>query len=143
MKRAMVMLAAMTGVGLFATASMAQAALPTVAGIWLNPRSSVAVRTGNCQGQLCGWVVWANAVAQQDARDSGVAGLIGTALLQDYRPESDGRWSGMVYVPDIGHRFGSTMQLIAPDRLRIRGCLIGGMICKTQIWHRVSTLPQG
>lgn len=143
MKRAFALLAAIVGTGLLATPSVAQPTGADVIGIWMNPQSSVAVRTGNCQGQLCGWVVWANAVAQQDARDSGVAGLVGTALLQDYHPEGDGRWSGVVYVPDIGHRFGSTIQLVSADQLRIRGCLIGGIICKTQIWHRIFTLPEG
>lgn len=124
-------------------AAPAVAAQPTVDGSWMNPRHSVAVRTGQCGARLCAWVVWANADAKADARAVGVAQLIGTALLQNYVPKGDGSWSGSVYVPDMGRRFPSTISPVGAKGLKVRGCLVGGYFCRSQLWERVEHVPVG
>lgn len=113
-----------------------------VDGLWLNPRGSVAVRTGPCADRLCGWVVWASPKAQNDAREGGLARLIGTELLQDYRPAGAGSWSGTVYVPDMGRHFSSEINAMSPTALQVKGCILAGLICKSQIWTRIARLPQ-
>ncbi|MCW2394393.1 MULTISPECIES: DUF2147 domain-containing protein [unclassified Sphingobium] len=107
-----------------------------IAGHWINPRGTVVVTTGDCDGGLCGWVSWANATALADAADAGVSRLIGTKLLQDYHAKSPGHWAGRVYVPDLGRTFSSTIEQLDRDRVKISGCLIGGWLCKSQIWVR-------
>jgi uncharacterized protein (DUF2147 family) len=114
----------------------------TVDGLWLNPHGTVAVRTGPCGDKLCGWIVWASPQARADARDSGVDKLDGLELLEDYRPDDDGGWEGTVYVPDMGHRFSSTITQPNAGSLRVKGCLIGGLFCKSQVWKRIESLPQ-
>ncbi len=130
-------------VPVLAAVAMVAAAPASADALWLNPHDSVAVRTGACGDRLCGWVVWANADALADARDSGVTHLIGTALLQDYRPVDRGRWKGTVFVPDMGHSFSSEIDELSPTRLKVKGCLFGGFICKSQIWTRINELPRG
>lgn len=114
----------------------------TVDGLWLNPHGTVAVRTGPCGDKLCGWIVWASPQARSDAKDSGVDKLDGLELLEDYRPDDDGGWEGTVYVPDMGHRFSSTITQPDARSLRVKGCLIGGFFCKSQVWKRIESLPQ-
>jgi len=109
---------------------------PPVLGVWHNPKNSVAVRTGACGDKLCGWVVRANDQAQADARDGGTPKLIGTALLREYRPSGRRKWSGQIYVPDMGRTFGSTITLVDSNTIDVKGCLIGGFLCKTQTWRR-------
>jgi len=118
---------------LAATAVPAPAA---IVGVWHNPKNSVAVKTGACGQRLCGWIVRASAKAQADARRAGAPELIGTALLRSYRPNGRGRWSGQVWIPDMGRAFGSTITQLDPDTLNVKGCLIGGFICKSQVWRR-------
>ncbi|MBU3079338.1 DUF2147 domain-containing protein [Sphingomonas sp. XMGL2] len=130
------------GALLAAGPAAASRAVPTD-GLWLNPRGTVAVRTGDCQGRLCGWIVWADGQAMADARDSGIDRLIGVELLEDYVPRGAGHWSGSVYIPDIGHRFASTITQIGTDAMKVQGCLVGGFICKSQIWQRIARLPNG
>ena len=31
----------------------------------------------------------------------------------------------------------STIQLLDPQTLKVSGCILGGLICKSQTWHRV------
>jgi uncharacterized protein (DUF2147 family) len=113
---------------------------PEVIGTWINPRGSVKVQTGKCTGgstgDLCGWVVWAAPQAQADARDSGVTRLIGTELLRGYRSAGPGRYRGEVYVPDMGRTFTSTIEQRGAGGLKISGCILGGLICKSQNWRR-------
>jgi uncharacterized protein (DUF2147 family) len=105
-------------------------------GVWINPHANVKVATVNCGGKLCGAVVWANDEAKQDARDGGVAQLIGTQLLQDYEQTGPGKWTGRVFVPDMGRTFYSTITQLDPSSLKISGCILGGWICKSQVWRR-------
>jgi uncharacterized protein (DUF2147 family) len=106
-------------------------------GLWSNPHDSVVVQTGECGGKLCGWVIWASERAKADASEKGTRNLVGTELLQNYRPDGPDRWSGTVYVPDTGGRFASEITQLSPTRLQIRGCILHRLLCKSQIWTHV------
>lgn len=128
-------------------ASFTAPAASQAEGVWLNPSSSVAVRTAPCAveggGQgLCGHIVWANAKAKADAQDSGIASLIGIELLQDYRPVGSGAWRGTVYVPDMGRKFDSRIETVSPAHLKVSGCLLNGWLCRSQVWTRIPQVPE-
>ncbi len=117
------------------------AAPPTIVagpliGTWVNPKGTVKVKTGECGTNVCGWVVWADEQAISDAHAAGVDKLVGTVLLQDYRPVSADHWQGRVYVPDMGGTYFSRMQRMDADHLKISGCILGGWICKSQVWQK-------
>lgn len=123
---------------LFALAATSTVSPPqTALGTWSNPKGTLAVRTAACAGGLCGAIVWANGKALTDARQAGVTHLIGTELLQNYRPTGHGNWKGRVYVPDMGHSFPSHIVQTGPNQLTISGCLIGNLLCRSQVWRRV------
>ncbi|WP_243848397.1 DUF2147 domain-containing protein [Sphingomonas insulae] len=129
----------MVALGLTTTEAMATQRPDAVIGRWSNPKGTLAVQTGPCaDGSLCGQIVWASPQAQADARDAGIAGLVGTQLLQGYRPEGRGSWAGRVYVPDMGRSFSSRIRQTSAGTLSISGCLVGGFLCKSQVWHRVA-----
>lgn len=109
---------------------------PLVHTLWVNPFANVKVAIGDCSGKLCGWVVWASPEAEKDAREGGVAHLVGTQVLQNYRPVSSAQWQGRVFVPDLSRSFTSTITRIDAGTLKISGCILGGLICKSQLWHR-------
>lgn len=113
-----------------------------VTGLWINPYHTVAVRNQMCGNALCGQVVWASNDAKADARESGVPNLIGLDLLENYHAEGRGSWKGTVLVPDLGHRFASEISMLDPDRIRISGCVLHGLICKSQVWTRIGELPK-
>ena len=126
--------------GLFPAGSQAQTAHGPQAeaiGTWVNPSGTVKVETGHCSSNLCGWVVWAAPQAMADAKDSGVTRLVGTQLLKNYRSIGPGRYQGQVFVPDMGRTFYSTIKQSNSNSMRISGCILGGLICKSQDWRRV------
>ena len=112
-------------------------AATSLAGTWANPSASVIVEIAACgEVALCGRVNWASDKAKADARKGGTDPLIGTELLRDFVPSGAGRWKGTLFVPDLKRTTKADLREIAPDRLKIRGCAVGGVLCKSQIWTR-------
>ena len=109
----------------------------SVLGVWTNPKGTLAVRTMMCGDALCGTVVRASPKAQADVQEAGGTRLVGLQLLQDYHATARGSWAGRVYVPDMGRSFSSRLRQTAPAQLTISGCLVAGLFCRSQIWHRV------
>ena len=123
-------------------ASAQNASRPTDAeGFWMNPKGTVAVRAAACGEALCARIVWASTEAQADAAESKIPHLLGTEVLEDYRFRGNGVWSGTIFVPDMGRRFASQIEELSPTRLRIKGCVLRGLLCKSQIWTRVRLVP--
>ena len=106
-------------------------------GTWRNPQNSVHVHITPCGTGGCGVVVWANAKAQADALKGGTKVLVGTQLFREFHKQKDGSWSGKVFVPDINKTFSGTIKLVAPDKMKARGCLLSRVGCKSEIWTRI------
>jgi uncharacterized protein (DUF2147 family) len=126
-----IILGALTAAG---PARAANAADPF--GHWLNPHGDVEVAVAPCGAMLCGTVTWVGGQAVADAADAGVGHLVGTQLLRDYHREGDGGWQGQVFVPDMGETFFSRIHQLDPGHLKISGCILHGVICKSQTWTR-------
>lgn len=127
------------GLALAAPAPAQVQVLPDpVFGVWRNPKGSVHLEIRPCGGQTCGYVVWANAEAQADARKGGTPQLIGQQLLRDFARDDEGQWKGKVFVPDLGMTFSGRVSVADKDRLKAKGCVLGNFLCKSQVWTRVS-----
>jgi uncharacterized protein (DUF2147 family) len=123
---------------LFPTLSSAQSMQRpnSIIGTWENPSASVKVSTTRCGTELCGYVIWANEVAAKDAHEAGTEHLVGTKLLENYTQTAPSRWHGHVFVPDRGSRYYSDIAQLNPNEIKISGCILGGWVCKSQVWHR-------
>ena len=138
MKTALKLLAvALVALPVAAQAFADEAPAPPVATEWRNPSNSVHVRIDKCDGQLCGTVTWASAKAQADARRGGTRNLVGTRLFRDLEPAGAGKWRGKVFVPDIQRTFSGTISFVDPNTMVGKGCVLFGIICKSQTWSRV------
>jgi uncharacterized protein (DUF2147 family) len=63
--------------------------------------------------------------------------LRGHVIMQGMRYNGDGHWStGTIRDPNNGHIYKCRMQLLAPDRLQIRGFLGVSLLGRSQIWTR-------
>jgi len=136
----MTKLTALAGLAIAAGLALAPAAhaqASGVEGVWRNPKNSVHVNIKPCGQKLCGYVVWANADAQKDARDGGTDNLIGLQLLRDFGPEKPGVWKGKVFVPDLKATFSGRAELVDQNTLKAKGCLVAGVFCKAQTWRRI------
>lgn len=113
-------------------------AKPPIEGQWRNPKGSVVVRVAPCGDAYCGTVVDASAKAKASARKGGTPRLIGTRILSGVRPAGDGAFRGQAFDPKRNIRAPATIRVIGPSTLLVKGCVLGGIICKEQRWTRVS-----
>ncbi len=112
------------------------AALPeSPEGRWVNPARSVVMVIRPCGEMLCGTVEWASEKAKADAL-KGTGELIGAELLSRVKKRPDGRWQGRLFVPDVNKRVHAKIELLDDQRLKVSGCALGRILCKSQVWTR-------
>ena len=87
---------------------------------------------------MCATVIWANEKAKADARAGGTDKLVGAQLFTGFVLESETVWRGKVFVPDLRKTFSGTVTVLNQTTVEAKGCLLGRIACKSQIWTRVS-----
>jgi uncharacterized protein (DUF2147 family) len=107
-------------------------------GVWRNPRNTVHVRIQPCGRDMCGTVVWASARAQQKAREAGTANLVGAQLFRQLRQQDPRTWGGRVFVPDLQRTVPGRLRVQSRNAVVASGCMLGGVVCRSQTWTRVS-----
>lgn len=130
----------------FIVASAALAALVTFVsapaqaadlGVWTGPKDNVRVAIKSCGDSTCGTVVYASPKAEADARKSGLKTLVGQQLLRDFEPTGNGSMRGKVFVPTLKVTLSGTAEFVDARTMKAKGCVLGGLICKAQTWHRI------
>lgn len=128
---------------LIAAAAAAQPPVATpIEGQWKNPIGSAIIAIAPCGDALCGKVAWASTRGQREVSRNS-SNIVGTTVLTDLKP-THGRWTGSLYIPDDNIHVSARLQPIGDRRLRLTGCGLMGLICRTQIWTKVDgPLPSG
>jgi uncharacterized protein (DUF2147 family) len=62
---------------------------------------------------------------------------IGRQLVIDMVPQGGGSYEGSVWRPSNDRIYIGRME-VSGDRLSLRGCVAGGLICARQTWVRVN-----
>lgn len=91
-------------------------------GMWDRDDGLGGVRIAPCGADLCGHVVW--------LKEANGPAFIGEKVLFGMRQTSADTWSGSAHNPEDGRDYAGTMTL-AGDRLLTRGCVFGGLICRS------------
>jgi uncharacterized protein (DUF2147 family) len=117
------------------TAGQADAAQP-VEGLWRNPIGSAIIRVAPCGALLCGTVVWASARGQAEVAKN-TSHVVGTTVLTGVKRRAPNRWTGHLYIPDDNIHVSARLELESYGSLKLTGCGLVGLICRTQIWTRV------
>jgi uncharacterized protein (DUF2147 family) len=127
--------------GALPVATEAQA--QSVTGAWSTPKARV--RIADCGGALCANVTSLYEPNDEDGKpktdkNNSNAGLrsrriVGISILSGMRPAGDGVWKGSIYNPEDGKTYSASMTLQGGS-LKVQGCALGGLICKTQTWSR-------
>lgn len=120
-------------------AAYAQAG-PQPTGTWLTPAGDSQIRISRCGAAYCGTIAKVLAGETRDVHnpDAGLRGrsLVGVALTRDMRPAGEG-WEGSLYNFRDGRTYSGKLAMKGPNVLELSGCVLGGLICKKQMWTRV------
>lgn len=119
---------------LYAIAAAQRPALAPIEGLWKNPIGSAVISVAPCGNMLCGKVVWASARGRREVAKT-TPRIVGTTVLTDVRRKGSG-WAGKLYIPDDNIHVSARLQLLDSRTLRLTGCALGGLLCRSQIWTR-------
>src|SRR6516225_7925084 len=111
---------------LLAAAGSALAAADPV-GTWIDHTGRGAVE--NCNGALCGRIVWLKSTGDNEA--------CGMQVIGNARPVSGGRWDGgWIYDPEADRRYDVELTPIGDNKLKVFGYAGMKMFGETMMWTR-------
>lgn len=103
-------------------------------GRWKSGNMEVVI--ADCGPHMCGTVVKASANQQRKAARGSGTKLIGARLIEKIEQTGPGEYKARVFVADRDIHASGTIRQPSPNRLDVRGCVLG-VICKTKTWTRV------
>ncbi|PZO91272.1 MAG: DUF2147 domain-containing protein [Sphingomonas sanxanigenens] len=130
--------------GLAGLALATPVAAADVGGRWLTP-TGATIETYSCGNALCGRIVTSEGLRKNpDMRDTKNSNaslrsrpVKGLVMLSGFTG-GPSKWSGgQVYNPQDGRTYSGSVELTAPDKLKLTGCALA-IFCKSQEWKRVN-----
>lgn len=117
------------------------AAAGSVTGSWLTDDRDGIVEIAPCGDHICGRLVKSlvpikGVPVDRNNPDPALRNrpIIGLPVLLGFVQE-DEVWHGRIYDPRRGRHYKATLERVAPDRLKVRGCI--SVICRTIMWSLV------
>jgi uncharacterized protein (DUF2147 family) len=119
------LLAAASLLPISAFATVSAAATPDPSGIWMRSDGNARVIIKRCGKAYCATNIW--------VKDTSNGEAIGDRLVMNVSPQSENVLAGTAY--DAKRQLTYSMEIsVQPGSLSSRGCVIGGMVCKTLNW---------
>src|ERR1700722_9837830 len=126
---------------------LAHAADP--AGTWWTADRKGKVKIVNCGGAICGTLSWLAEPKDPDTnkpktdknnKDASKQGrlLIGTPIVLSMKPSGADKWDGQVYNAEDGNIYSGSFTMSGANTAQLKGCVMGGLICKGQSWTRAN-----
>ncbi|MHC1551143.1 DUF2147 domain-containing protein [Phyllobacterium sp. K27] len=119
-----------------ATGAIAQT--QEITGTYINESGGTKVQVNDCEVGLCGKIVWmknpVNDVKNPDAskRNRSVVGIQAVSL----KSTGPATYAGSLYDTESGKTYSGKAKFSDRD-VKLSGCVLGGLICKTSVWQRV------
>ena len=120
--------AALVAITLSLGPAAAVADTSAVMGAWQRADGIARVKVAPCGRVIC----MTNTYIRPDVTDEKV----GERLEFDVRTAGGGPLAGSVLDPKSGKSYSATI-VVAGDRMTTRGCVLGGVICKSTEWSRL------
>ncbi|MFD1331483.1 DUF2147 domain-containing protein [Methylopila musalis] len=112
------------------------------AGQWSTPKARVTI--SDCGGGFCATVTALKEPNDEAGRpkldrnnpDKAKQSrpIVGLTILSGMRPSGD-QWLGQIYNPEDGRTYKAYVTEQGAT-LKVQGCALGGLVCKTQVWKR-------
>jgi uncharacterized protein (DUF2147 family) len=116
-------------------------------GNWTTKGAQAQVRIAKCGDDICGTIVSlkdpidpATGKPQTDTENEDTTKrnrpVIGIQVLIAMKPAGANKWSGQVYGPEEGKTVIGNLTLKDANTLSVEGCLLGGLLCRSETWTR-------
>jgi uncharacterized protein (DUF2147 family) len=124
-----------------------------VLGLWKTDGDKSRIELFKCGEKLCGKVVWLKVPTYIDSNDGTVGTIkvdrknpdtalrkrpiIGIQVMSGLTKTGDNRWGkGTCYDPESGKSYRCSMELVSPNRLKVRGYIGISLFGRTYILTR-------
>lgn len=122
----------------------ALAAAPVLAqepiGTFVSQSGDTRVRFAPCGNQICGTIVSVRGQTRDEKNeDASLRGrnLVGVRMIT-MRPAGANAWQGTLYNFQDGKTYNGRMSMPNANSMSLSGCVLGGLICRSQTWTRVN-----
>lgn len=141
--------ATIAGAGLLMLVGISPATSADAAGIWSTEAGKARVRISPCGSALCGTVI---ALKEPNDPETGrpktdklnadpgkrSRPAIGLQVLIDMKPTGiPDKWAGQLYNAEDGKTYSGSIA-VGSAALKLEGCTLGGLVCKSQTWTRAN-----
>lgn len=128
-------------------APLAPAFAADLKGNWLTEEGKATVRIADCGAALCGTIValkepndpaTGQPKTDKNNTDTGKRNrpMIGVQIVLGMTPAGADQWKGQVYNAEDGKTYTGSLTLQNANTLKLQGCILGGIICKSSTWTR-------
>ncbi len=100
---------------------------PDPSGVWNRGDGNAKVRIAPCGSNICATNVW--------IKDTSGGEAVGDKLVMTLKPKSADTLSGKAFDPKRDLTYAIQVK-VAGQRLVTRGCIAGGLVCKSVNWSR-------
>ena len=114
---------------LCAGAVVADEAAPEINGVWMRGDRNARVRIAPCGQKICATNLWIGDTSQGENA--------GDKLIMTLSRNAGDSFAGTAYDPKRGWTYRITLERKGRS-LFTRGCILGGLICKTVPWAEIA-----
>lgn len=129
---------AVFGILVLANPVVAQAQDPS--GTYLSETGETRVRIAKCGSAFCGTIV----AVQGEAKDVNnpdpqlrTRNLVGVQMISNIQPAGEA-FTGSLYNYKEGKTYTGKMNFKGGNAMQLSGCILGGLICRSQTWTKVN-----
>ena len=108
-------------------------------GTWLTASGDTKVKIFPCSSSYCGTIVWQQTPTNDTKNPDPTKRerpLVGVQMISGLKPSGENQYSGKLYNPEDGKTYTGKVILQSPSRMKLSGCVLGGLICKGQTWTK-------
>jgi len=114
-----------------ATGASLAAVRPAYLGDWARADGKTKIRVAPCGAVVCARNTWVKRGVSSER--------VGDRLILKVRAAGAGKWSGSAFDPRRSETY-SIRVYVADRRMTTRGCMMGGLMCESMGWRRLSRL---
>ncbi len=116
------------------------AAAEDAIGTWKDTETGGITQVYSCAGGICIKVVTPSKDHAVDLNNPDPAlkgrSMAGAVIMSGATKDGADRWKGKVYNSEDGKTYSGYVEVMSKDQVKLQGCILGGLICKSHLWRR-------
>lgn len=116
------------------------AAAEDAIGTWKDTETGATTQIYSCGTGICIKVVTPSKGREVDNNNPDPAlkgrSMAGVVIMTGAEKNGNDRWKGQLYNSEDGNTYTGFVIVNSKDEVKLEGCVLAGIICKSRIWRR-------